>query len=83
MSLWAVSCEEKHANCRNCSNNFTELEFIKDGRLASSIETDHENSWTKARQTTWSAVGIPRQRTHLLFAEEGLKSFAKCHTHGC
>jgi len=52
------------ANCWNCGDNFTELELIEDGRLASSIETDHENS-------------------HLLFAKEARKSFAKHHTHGC
>jgi len=52
------------SNCGDCGDYFTKLELIEDGRLAGSIETDHENS-------------------HLLFAEEGLKSFAKCHTHGC
>jgi len=83
MSLVGCDTSERRTNCGDCGDDFTELELIEDGRLAGSIETDHKNSWTKARQTTWSVVGIPQRRTHLLFAEEGLKGFAKCHTHGC
>ena len=44
MSLGLCDESGRHTNCWNCGDDFTELELVEDGRLAGSIETDHENS---------------------------------------